>query len=252
MKAFTISKNNASALPTVVLLMASLGLIACGEKISPEEATKQRVLERWEIRKAGKVDGLYAFLSTAQKDNVSQSVYEHSEKTSDKYMSATIQSIDCGASDKKTAGICEVDLQVVVEQDNELISIPWHETWKNDDGQWLIQIPKAKDNVSKQAKTFWQHRIDNNISGLYRFVSPAKRQLVSKSNYERRFGSALKYLEAQVKSVNCQKTTEQIIDLCEVEMDILMRRTIEGYPTIPATLKEQWVYEGGRWWKNID
>ncbi|PIE45852.1 MAG: hypothetical protein CSA45_01460 [Gammaproteobacteria bacterium] len=126
------------AASAVAWLLLSMGLSACSEKIPPEEAVKQRVLTRWDIRKAGKIEGLYEFLSPAQRQALSRIAYERTFGDRVEYINIKINAINC-PGEKPTN--CEVKLLVTAKlkgkglpaADNQVI-----ETWVLEDGQWWL------------------------------------------------------------------------------------------------------------------
>ncbi|PID65915.1 MAG: hypothetical protein CR977_00190 [Gammaproteobacteria bacterium] len=131
-------KIKMKAVSAAALLLLSIGLSACSEKIPPEETVKQRALARWEIRKAGKIEGLYEFLSPAQRQVLSRSAYERAFGDRVEYLNVKVNEINC-PGEKPTN--CEVKLLVTAKlrgkgfpsADNQVI-----ETWVLEDDQWWL------------------------------------------------------------------------------------------------------------------
>ncbi len=136
-------KKKMKVISAAALLLLSMGLSACSEKIPPEEAVKQRVLARWEIRKAGKVEGLYEFLSPAQRQITTQSSYESEFGTMVEYIDVKLNQVTCkvNAGGDGFPDVCTAKIavkfktlgKVSLESSNLLT-----ENWVYEDGQWWI------------------------------------------------------------------------------------------------------------------
>ncbi len=127
------------------LLLLSMGLSACSEKIPPEEAVKQRALARWGIRVAGKIDGLYEFLSPSKRQTVSRSTYERQFGETVEYSDAEVRQVNCIKEGNEKTTVCQVVLGITVRlktgnypsTTNQIT-----ETWVLEDGQWWFSPAK--------------------------------------------------------------------------------------------------------------
>ncbi len=131
-------KTKMKAASVATLLLLSIGLSACSEKIPPEEAVKQRVLARWDIRKAGKVEGLYDYLSPAIKQTVSRYNYEGRFGTNITYTHVKITDISCNKTDDKPADVCQVKVYVSTKTKDFISGSPLKETWILEGDQWWL------------------------------------------------------------------------------------------------------------------
>ncbi len=125
-------KLKTKAVSAAVLLLLSMGLSACSEKIPPEEAVKQRVQARWDIRVAGKIDGLYDFLSPSKRQTVERAMYERGIGIKLKYTGAEVHSVSCDQQQQ----ICQVKVKVLYQYQGADGGRILEETWANEEGQW--------------------------------------------------------------------------------------------------------------------
>lgn len=145
-----------------MVFAAALTLVACGEKttndsdakqatsvtqqtpkvLTPEELITQRVITRWAIRQAGKIDGLYDFLSPAQKQMYSKQSYENSFGSMVKYLDVSVKQVNCQTvKDEKEPAICEVKVYVDFETTGKVKTKAGNlitEKWMRQDNQWWI------------------------------------------------------------------------------------------------------------------
>lgn len=105
-----------------------------------------------------------------------------------------------------------------------------------------------EEQVKQRILERWEIRKAGKIDGLYEFLSPAQRQVITRPQYERRFGGAVKYLDATIKEVSCNGSDDMVTDACHAKIYVSVKVNKAGYPNAGAVLDEAWVYEKGNWW----
>lgn len=101
--------------------------------------------------------------------------------------------------------------------------------------------------VTQRVLDRWDIRIKGETVGLYDFLSPARRQILTEKNYLNTLGSMVKYNEATVKSVQCGDETENPPSVCQVTVHVLFtygQHNLSG----GTLLDETWVKEDNQWW----
>lgn len=135
-KYFTARKSMAA-----LGLAVSVGLVACAEKVSPEEIVKQRVTQRWAIKTQNSVEGLYEFISPAQKQIVDKQSYEGRIGSVIKYLSADVQSVTCQSVDSDAIEVCDVKVYVKFLSpglNNAEGGTLLKETWVKQNDEWWL------------------------------------------------------------------------------------------------------------------
>lgn len=127
----------------LLLVGLLLGLVACKETLPPEEVVKQRITERWAIRKSKSIDGLYEFLSPSQRQITDRPSYERSLGMAVTYLNEQIKSIKCNGSEEKEADACHAEIYVTVKVNKKGYpdaGATIKETWVLEDGNWWITL----------------------------------------------------------------------------------------------------------------
>ncbi len=99
--------------------------------------------------------------------------------------------------------------------------------------------------VKQRALERWAIREQGKVDGLYEFLSPAKRQTVTKSTYETQLDSGIKYFDVEVRGVVC----EQDNSVCQVTLYVGFEMANQyGKNKAGTVLEEKWVKEDKQWW----
>ncbi len=99
--------------------------------------------------------------------------------------------------------------------------------------------------VKQRALARWAIREQGKVDGLYEFLSPAKRQTVTKADYEKRLDGGFKYFDVEVRKVTC----EQDNSVCRVTLYVGFEIVGQyGKNTAGTVLEEKWIKEGKQWW----
>ncbi len=99
--------------------------------------------------------------------------------------------------------------------------------------------------VKQRALERWAIREQGKVDGLYEFLSPAKRQTVTKATYETQLDAGIKYFDVEVRKVTC----EQDKGVCRVTLYVGFEMVNRyGKNKAGTVLKEKWVKEDKQWW----
>lgn len=102
--------------------------------------------------------------------------------------------------------------------------------------------------VKERALSRWEIRKNGTSEGLYDYLSPAKRQIISEDAYKSQFGNSITYTDATVKDVVCASTGGEIVENCEVKIFIKFELRQPFKTSSSTLLTETWVKEDGQWW----
>ncbi len=99
--------------------------------------------------------------------------------------------------------------------------------------------------VKQRALERWAIREQGKVDGLYEFLSPAKRQTVTKSTYETQLDGDIKYFDVEVRKVTC----EQDNSVCRVKLYVGFEMdTRYGKNKAGTIFEEKWIKEDKQWW----
>ncbi len=102
--------------------------------------------------------------------------------------------------------------------------------------------------VKQRAAARWAIRASGKIDGLYEYLSPSQRQVVGRIAYERTFGGAVKYLGAEIKSVNCEGEKPDDYEICHAKIYVKFETRGANTTKAGTLLEETWVKEDNQWW----
>ncbi|MPV85719.1 hypothetical protein [Ostreibacterium oceani] len=117
---------------TVASIVSTSLLLGCKDEAPAAEVITEKALQRWDIRIAGKVYGLYDFLSPAQQKLYEREAYELSYGRGLNYLEADVQSIEC--NEAETA--CDVKVFVKYQYKDFPGGRPLDEKWVKENDDW--------------------------------------------------------------------------------------------------------------------
>ena len=108
--------------------------------------------------------------------------------------------------------------------------------------------PKSpEEQVRERAEAHWKALVAGDFAGAYNYLVPSYRAIVKAPDYERRFGSAGRWTNAIVHSVDCEA------EACKVRLritsQVLIPRFAAHIKEVNTYVDETWVREDGQWWK---
>lgn len=98
--------------------------------------------------------------------------------------------------------------------------------------------------VRARAQAKWNAQLAGQWQTVYDFSAPSYRAVVDLDKFRARFGSAVRWLAAEVVSVTCQD------EVCTASVRIESRPALAASKTAPLSthVDEKWVREEGQWW----
>ena len=98
--------------------------------------------------------------------------------------------------------------------------------------------------VLRRADQYWQARVKGDLKTAYELSTPSYRKVRSLEQFQGKFGSGARFVNAEVSDVRC--TSER----CTVSMKLGIVPSLPGIRmgTIPSSIEEVWVLESGQWW----
>jgi hypothetical protein len=102
-----------------------------------------------------------------------------------------------------------------------------------------------EDGVRIAAKEYWTHLLSGKFDKAYELAAPSYRKVKSYDEYRQTFGTAVRWVSAEVVLVDCKEATK-----CNASIEIRAVPTaIPGFRgTITTQYEETWTLEDGRWW----
>lgn len=102
--------------------------------------------------------------------------------------------------------------------------------------------------VTERFNQRWQLISSQQYEKAYAFISPANKQLINEKDYvnEQQNGFFI-YALPEIKSVDCKKNADTVVNFCQVEFYIMAKRR-DSQTSYGTFLKENWVLEDKNWW----
>jgi hypothetical protein len=105
--------------------------------------------------------------------------------------------------------------------------------------------PDPASEVKVRAEERLQLQVTGEFGKIYDYYAPSYRAAVTKEQFVGRFGGAVKWVDAKVISVICNKPDECTARV-RVDYHAMFRRNVET--PLTTHFNETWVQESGRWW----
>lgn len=107
--------------------------------------------------------------------------------------------------------------------------------------------PKTPEQeVTARAEARWAALVKRDFAKAYSFAQPSFKAVIKPETYERRFGNAGQWKEAQIHSATCEAAR------CTVRVRLTTKLNIPRFakriPEVVGYHDEVWIREEGQWW----